>query len=157
MAYELACFDGTVCGTAAGSVEGPDDGRVKVDRGALPTTAGVDETNPQRLVPLDGSSIQVQVNAGTHWRLYAVFTDKYAYENGTLDNGKTLAIPGIERADYLPAVTTDGRPGWVSYDDLTHNADVELTPTGVHQEPLTVFDADGRTEIGIADVNQTVR
>lgn len=157
LTYELACFDGTVCGTQAGSIEGPDVGTVKVDRGALPTTAATDDTNPQQLQPLDGPRIQVQVSPGTHWRLYAVYTDQYDFENGTLADGKTLGIPGIDRADYLPAVTTDGRPGWVSYRDLTHDALVELTPSGVRQDPLTVFDADGITEIGVIDINDTVR
>lgn len=156
LTYELACFDGTSCGTPAGSVEGPDDGQVKIDRGALPTTAVIDDTNPQRLSPLGESSLQIEVNAGTHWRLYTVYTAQYDFDNGTLPDGQTLGIPGIDPADYLPAVTTDGRSGWVSYRDLTHDAEVELTPSGVRQDPLTVFDADGVTEIGVADINKTV-
>lgn len=157
LTYELACFDGTFCGTPAGSSEGPDDGRVKVDRGALPTTTATDGTNPQQLQPLGDQGIQVKVTVGTHWRLYAVYTDQYNFENGTLANGKTLGIPGIEPADYLPAITTDGETGWVSYNDLTYDAKVELTPSGVRQGPLTVFDADGTTKIGVTDVSKTVR
>lgn len=156
LSYELACFDGSVCGTQAGSVEGPEDGRVRVDRGSLPTTGIVDATNPQELPVLDEPTIQVQVDEGTHWRLYTVFTDRYDFANGVLENGKTLGVPGIEPADYLPAVTTDGKSGWVSYDDLTEDAEVELTPRGVRQDPLTVFGADGTTEIGVTDVNATV-
>ena len=90
LTYELACFDGTICGTPAGSSESPDDGRVKVDRGAMPTTTVTDGTNPQQLRPLGEQGLQVKVNVGTHWRLYAVYNDQYAFENGTLANGKTL-------------------------------------------------------------------
>lgn len=157
LTYELACFDGTVCGTPGGSVEGPDGGMVKVDRGALPTTSVADDTNPQQLEPLSGDGLEVRVNAGTHWRLYAVYTDQYDFENGTLNDGRTLGIPGIEPADFLPAVTTDGKTGWIAYDDLTYGAKVDLTPHGVRQDPLTVFGPDGVTEIGVTDINRTLQ
>ena len=157
LTYELACFDGTVCGTPAGQIEGPDVGTVKVDRGALPTTTAADDTNPQQLQALSEPGIQVKVNVGTHWRLYAVYADQYNFENGILANGKTLGIPGIDPADYLPAITTDGKTGWISYNDLTYDAKVELTPTGVRQDPVSVYDADGTTEIGVTDINKTVR
>ena len=156
LTYELACFDGTTCGTPAGAVQGPDDGTVKVDRGALPTTAQGDVTNPQVIAPLTPDGVPIRVDAGTHWRLYAVYTDAYEFDNGTLGNGKTLGIPGIVPADYLPAVTTDGETGWMRYDDLTYEADVVLTPTGVRQDAVTVYAADGVTTIGVADLNRTI-
>lgn len=154
VSWELACFDSTTCGTTAGSVTGPSDG-VKVDRGFLPTTAERDDTNPQELAPLTARGLPVHVDEGSHWRLYAVYTDAYEFDNGRLSNGKTLGIPGLEPADYLPAVTTDGKDGWISYNDLTYGADVELTPTGVRQEPLPVYAGDGATKIGVTNLNGT--
>lgn len=146
--YELACFDGTVCGTPAGHVRGA-DGEVKVDRGALPTTSYDDPANPQDLEPLTDRGLRVEVEEGTHWRLYAVFTDTYQPPAGTLPGGETLGLPGGDDAsDYLPAVTADGRQGWVRYDDVITDADVQLTADGVRQAPVDVYAEDGVTVIG---------
>jgi hypothetical protein len=153
LGYELTCFGGTTCGTPGGSSDAPDDGRIHVARGQVPTTSEWDPENLQRVEPLTDSGMPIRVNPGTHWRLYAVYTDQLRFEVADLPNGKTLGIPGLLIPDYLPAVTDDGRPGWIRYDDLTYDADVELTPTGVRQEPLTVYAADGETAIGVADIN----
>lgn len=153
LTFELACFDGTACGSPAGSVEGPDDGDVKVERGAVPTTSYDDPANPQKIEPLTNKGLQVRVEEGTHWRLYAVFTDTYQPPSGTLPGGATLGLPGGESpSDYLPATTSDGRQGWVKYDDLITGADVDLTADGVRQAPVTVYADDGATVIGTWDL-----
>lgn len=156
IAFELACFDSSTCGTPAGSVSGGPLDQVKVDRGFLPTTNAADPSNPQQLEPLATDGLPLSVDEGAHWRLYAVYTDKYEFDTARLSNGKTLGIPGITPADYLPAVTTDGKDGWISYNDLTFDASVTLTSTGVHQDPLPVYAADGVTKIGITDINATI-
>lgn len=149
LTFELVCFDGTTCGSPAGSVEGPEDDGIKVERGAVPTTSNTDPDNPQELEPLPNKGLQVRVEAGTHWRLYAVFTDTYQPPSGTLPGGATLGLPGGESAsDYLPVMTSDGRQGWVKYDDLITDADVHLTAAGVRQAPVAVYAEDGTTLIG---------
>lgn len=155
LTFELACFDGTLCGSSAGSVEGPDDGDVKVDRGAVPTTSLHDPSNPQQVEPLTNNGLQVRVEEGTHWRLYAVFTDTYQPPSGTLPGGATLGLPGGESAsDYLPATTSDGHQGWVRYDDLITEPDVDLTADGVRQAPVTVYADDGTTSIGTLNLDR---
>ncbi|MBC9731980.1 hypothetical protein [Nocardioides marmotae] len=151
--YELVCFDGTTCGSPAGSVEGPDDGDVKIERGAVPTTAHDDPANPLDVEPLTNEGLHVRVEEGTHWRLYVVFTDTYQPPSGTLPGGATLGLPGGESAsDYLPATTSDGRQGWVRYDDVITGADVDLTADGVRQAPVAVYAEDGTTLIGTWDL-----
>lgn len=153
LTFELACFDGTTCGSPAGSVEGPADGDIKVDRGAVPTTSVDDPANPQQVEPLTNNGFEVRVEEGTHWRLYAVFTDTYQPPAGTLPSGRTLGLPGGESAsDYLPSTTIDGRQGWVKYRDLVSNADVDLTAVGVRQGPVSVYAEDGTTVIGTWDL-----
>ena len=152
---ELACFDGPRCATAGGAVEGPVDGVTKVQRDVLPVTDDADPTNPQALDPLDpASGVRVDVEPGTHWRLYAVYTDGLNPDPAPMDDGRTLGIPSnTVLPDLVPAVATNGKPGWVEYGLLTHRADPRLTPDGVQQDPIPVYDNDGTTVIGQADVS----
>lgn len=154
---ELACFDGTRCNTAGGGVEGGDG--IKVQRDALPVTDQVDSTNPQTLDPLNpDEGVKIDVEAGTHWRLYAVYTDGLNPDPAPMDDGRTLGIPSnTVLPDLIPAVGTDGEPGWVEYDLLTYGADPELTADGVQQAPIPLYDTDGTTVIGRADVSLSHR
>ena len=155
---ELACFDGTLCATPGGSVEGPDNGDVKVERAALPVTTEGDPTNPQAIPALDPQAgLPVIVNEGTHWRLYALYTDGLEARQGTILDGRVFGIPNnSEIPDYVPAVATNGQAGWVSYDDLIDHARPTLTDTGVQQDPLPVIAADGHTIIGTANISATI-
>jgi hypothetical protein len=99
----------------------------------------------------------VTVDPGTHWRLYAVYGDSLDPTPAPLPDGRTAGVPGRDAApDLVPAVTTDGEPGWVSYRRLLDQARPELTSDGVEQEPLPVYAGDGTTVIGVADVSQDV-
>lgn len=154
---ELACFDGSRCNTAGGGVEGGDG--TKVQRDALPVTDDVDSTNPQSLDPLNpGNGVKIDVEAGTHWRLYAVYTDGLNPDPAPMDDGRTLGIPSnTVLPDLIPAVGTNGEPGWVEYDLLTYGADLELTADGVQQALIPLYDTDGTTVIGEADVSQPLQ
>jgi hypothetical protein len=156
---ELACFSGSRCFTAGGGVEGPAHGRPLVQRDALPLTARVDEANPQRLDPMDPArGVILDVEPGTHWRLYAVYTDGLNPEPAPVGNGLTLGIPSNSTMpDLVPAVATNGKAGWVRYSLLISEAQPTLTADGVEQPPVPVYDTDGLTIIGEADVSQPHR
>jgi hypothetical protein len=156
---ELTCFDGSRCNTPGGGVEGRDNGIPKVQRDALPLTNRPDPTNAQKLAPLDpADGVAIDVATGTHWRLYAVYTDGLEPVSAPVGDGRTLGIPsnGV-LPDLVPVVATNGRAGWVSYHLLTDQARPELTITGTSQTPLDVYDSDGSTVIGQADVSQPYR
>lgn len=159
---ELACFDGNRCFTPGGGVEGGVEGpreRPLVQGQALPLTDRVDETNPQLLEPVDPSrGVTVDVEPGTHWRLYAVYTDRLDPEPAAVDNGLILGIPGNSVVpDLVPAVATNGKTGWVRYSLLISDAQPTLTADGTQQAPIPVYGTDGTTVIGEADVSQPYR
>lgn len=156
---ELACFNGTRCNTAGGGVEGPENGMRKVQRDALPVTDEVDPINAQKIDRLDpASGVLIDVAVGTHWRLYAVYTAGLNPETAPMDDGRTLGIPGTGvLPDLVPAVGTNGRAGWVEYRLLTFDAHPRFTEDGVWQAPIPVYDADGTTVIGEADVSKPRR
>jgi hypothetical protein len=152
---ELTCFDGIRCNTPGGGSEGPDDGIPKVQRDALPLTDAFDPHNAQDLAPLNpAAGLAIDVSPGTHWRLYAVYTDSLNPESAPVGNGRILGIPGnLTIPDLVPAVATNGRPGWLDYHLLTEQARPQLTPEGTSQAPLPLYGADGTTVIGKADVS----
>lgn len=154
---ELTCFDGARCHTPGGGVDGPVDGRPKVQRDALPLTNAPDPTNPQVLAPLTpASGLTIDVTPGTHWRLYAVYTDGLNPQPAPVVDGKLLGIPSnYFTPDLVPVVATNGRAGWVDYHRLTDEAHPQLTADGTHQADIPVFDVDGTTQIGVADVSET--
>jgi hypothetical protein len=163
---ELACFNGPRCFTAGGGIEDTAAGdlddpheRPLVQRDALPVTAGADPANPQRLDPVDpASGVEIDVEPGTHWRLYAVYTDGLNPEPAPVGNGQTLGIPSNSTMpDLVPAEATNGRAGWVEYSLLITEAQPTLTPEGAAQPPIRVYDTDGLTVIGEADVSQVHR
>lgn len=153
---ELACFEGTRCATPGGSVEGADDGTVMIQRDALPLTDTVDPQNAQALAAVDpASGFDVGVDPGSRWRLYAVFTDTLNPSLASLASGRTLGIPGNDAPpDLVPAVSTQGRAGWVDYSLLTGRDQPELAE-GTRQAPIPVYDEDGVTQIGVADVSRS--
>lgn len=157
---ELTCFDGIRCNTPGGGIEGPDVSTInKVQRDALPLTDAFDPHNAQDLAPLNpAAGLAIDVNPGTHWRLYAVYTDGLNPEPAPVGNGKTLGIPSNQAPpDLVPAVATNGKSGWVDYHLLTDQAHPQLTPEGTSQTPIPVYGADGTTVIGKADVSQPYR
>ncbi len=153
---ELACFDGTRCFTAGGGVEG-DGRRTVVQRDALPVTAELDPTNSQRLDVLNpAEGVEIDVEVGTHWRLYAVYTDGLNPEPAPMDDGRTLGLPSNTVVpDLIPAVGIDGEAGWIQYDLLTYGADPRLTVDGIQQAPIPLYDTDGTTVIGEVDVSES--
>lgn len=52
-------------------------------------------------------------------------------------------------------VGINGEAGWVEYDLLTYGANPRLTADGVQQAPVPLYDTDGTTVIGKADVSQS--
>lgn len=155
---ELTCFDGTRCHTPGGGVDGPAD-TPKVQRDALPVNGQPGPENAQDLATLDpASGLLIDVEGDTHWRLYAVYTDQLNPKTAPLEDGRILGIPSHEVIpDLIPAVATNGKAGWVNYQQLTAGADPELTDTGTSQAPIPVYDADGTTVIGTADVSLPYR
>ncbi|MFN8075637.1 MAG: hypothetical protein U0Q15_09475 [Kineosporiaceae bacterium] len=155
--YELTCFDSTTCGTPAGRVSA-DTARVMTDRGNLPVTDEPDPTDPQRLDALDPArGLPVRVDGGARWRLYAVYLPQREMRDAPVGDGRRLGVPSVSTTDLVPAVTGEGRQGWIEYRALVEPRDVELTADGVTQPPLPVYAGDGVTVIGQADVSATVR
>jgi len=160
LAVELACFDGIRCNTPGGGSEGPPNVGPfnKVARGALPLTDAFDPHNAQDLAPLNpAAGLAIDVSPGTHWRLYAVYTDGINPRSAPVGNGRILGLPGLNIPDMVPAVATNGKSGWVDYHLLTDQAHPHLTPEGTSQAPIPVYGADGTTVIGEADVSQPYR
>jgi len=157
---ELTCFDGIRCNTPGGGSEGPNVSTInKVQRDALPLTDAFDPDNPQDLAPLNpAAGLAIDVSPGTHWRLYAVYTDRLNPDSAPVGNGRTLGIPSnLTIPDMVPAVATNGKSGWVDYHLLTDQAHPQLTPEGTNQAPIPVYGVDGTTVIGKADVSQPYR
>ncbi len=155
---ELTCYDGTRCHTPGGGNDGPAT-QPKIQRDALPLTSTPDPENAQQLDPLDPSAgLPIDVNPGTHWRLYAVYTDGLNPEPAPVGNGMTLGIPNdVELPDLVPALASNGKSGWVLYHELTDLAVVQLTPDGTRQAPIPVYADDGETILGSIDVSRPHR
>lgn len=153
---ELTCYDGHRCHTPGGGTD-QDGAKTEpiVQRDALPVTADDDPENAQKLDPLDPSrGVPIDVDAGTHWRLYAVYTDKLVPSTAALADGRTLGLPGLELPpDLVPATATNGKAGWVSYDLLTIGGHPTLTASGTVQQAIPVYASDGVTQIGLATVD----
>lgn len=149
----LVCFDGTLCASPGGGIEGPAD--LMIERVALPVTQAFDPGNVQVLAPLDPAvGVPIIVNPGTHWRLYAVYGTELNPEVAELEDGTTLGIPGTDvTPDLVPVQADNGDLAWVRYEDLTNSALVELTPSGVRQNPLPVYGKDGVTVVGQVEVS----
>lgn len=155
---ELACFEATRCFTAGGGIEG-ERPETLVQRDALPLSDAADPANQQRLDPLDPDlGVEVDVEPGTHWRLYAVYTDGLSPEPAPVEDGLTLGIPSNSIVpDLIPAVSTDGDPGWVRYSLLLSEAQPTLTDDGTRQAAIPLYADDGVTVIGEVDVSQPHR
>jgi hypothetical protein len=131
----------------------------------LPLSDAFDPHNAQVLAPLKpAAGLAIDVSPGTHWRLYAVYTDSINPKSAPVGNGKILGIPGLTMTDLVPAVATNGKAGWVDYSlltwdyhHLTWQGVPQLTPEGTNQTPIPVYGADGTTVIGKADVSQPNR
>jgi hypothetical protein len=156
---ELACYDGTRCFTPGGGSAGPDDGTAKVQRDAIPVTNQFDPDNAQVLAPLDpAAGLPIDVEPGTHWRLYVVYADRLNSTPAPVGDGRTVGIPGNQDPpDLVPLVASNGRSGYVDYHQLTDQARPKLTDDGTSQRPIPVYDIDGTTVIGYADVSQPYR
>ncbi len=152
---ELICFDGTRCHTPGGGIDGP-EGAVKIEPDAIPLTDAADADNAQELKPFDPTlGFEVDVNAGTHWRLCAVYTDQLNPTAATAKDGRLLGIPSNNaQPELVPAVATNGERAWVDHHELTDAARPRLTSTGVSQAPLPAYDDDGTTVIGSVDVSR---
>ena len=157
---ELSCYDGTRCASEGGGGEGRVvDGIADVEREALPLTDRVDPHYQLNLPPLDpAAGLPIDVSTGTHWRLYAVYSDGLDPKPAPVGNGTTLGVPGnMSMPDLVPAVATNGKAGWVNYHQLTDQARPRLTQDGTDQAPIPVYGTDGTTVIGQADVSQPYR
>lgn len=158
---ELTCYDGTRCFTPGGGVEGPAtgaDGRAKVQRDAIPVTNQFDPNNAQSLAPLNpAAGLPIDVEPGTHWRLYAVYTDDLNPTTASLKDGKTVGIPGNMMTDFVPLVASNGRSGYVDYNKLTDQARPKLTNDGTSQSPIPVYDIDRMTVVGYGEVSHPYR
>lgn len=160
---ELACFDGTYCGTLPGDgtsrpeTSGTTSLPHLVERIQLPLTRRPDPDNPQGLPQLDsGRGVPIDVQPGVHWRLYAAYSDRRDPRQAPLGDGRVAGL-GLEVPELLPAETTDGKPGWISYSALLDHANPQMTASGVVQDPLPVYANDGTTVIGEADVSRPAR
>ncbi|WP_256840401.1 hypothetical protein [Ornithinimicrobium faecis] len=154
--FELACYDTTYCGTPLGAMAS-DSPSALVDRGSFPLTSWTDPmdvADKPTLVPSEGLPITVEV--GTHWRLYAIYTDRLELDAATLEDGRTLGVPSFSlMPDLMPAETTTGESGWIDYEQFTTGAAPRPGDVGPRPDPLPVYDADGHTVIGTAEVDAT--
>lgn len=151
--FELTCFDSTVCKHQAGGVEGPEVGFGSTG-GAVPLGDYQDPISVQDTEPLDPTSgIVVDVDPGSHWRIYGVFTSGIDPLTAVTEEGVELGILGLEPTDLVPVITTTGSIGWVRFSEITYEADVTFTDKGVTQEPVVAYGADGVTPVGYADVS----
>ncbi len=156
---ELTCFDSARCFTPSGGggINPGHDIQPMSSGGALPLTDAYDPHNAQLLDPIDPAvGIAVDVDAGSHWRLYVVYAERIDPKIAIGDDGTAMGMRGLDIPTMVPVTTTDGRIGWVSLDALTVGADVTFTPTGVTQPPLTAYGPDGVTAIGFADLGGTL-
>lgn len=156
---ELTCYDGLRCDTTGGGASRKaDTGVPMVQRDNLPLTAVHDPRDAQRIPPLDPAvGVPIGVDPGTHWRLYVVYTDQFLPGHAPAGDGRTLGIPAQFPTDLVPMVATNGRSGYVDYRLLTDAGHPMLTADGTSQPPLPVYDVDGTTVIGHADVSVSLR
>jgi hypothetical protein len=156
---ELTCFDSTRCLTpgGGGGIGPSTDVQPITSGGPLPLTDAFDPHNAQVLDPIDPAvGVAVDVDAGSHWRLYAVYADRIDPTIAIGEDGTAMGMRGLEIPTMVPITMTDGGIGWVSFDQLTVGATVTLTSTGVLQAPLTAYGPDGVTVIGEADVSRAL-
>lgn len=157
--FELACYDTTSCGTPIGWMEADTPAPVLVDRGSFPLTSWSDPIDAQQdkpvLVPGEGLPLTV-MDADTHWRLYAIYTDRLELDPAPLSDGRTLGVPSHSSIpNLIPGETIDGEPGWIDYEQLTWEAAPWPGEAGPRPDPIPVYDGDGQTVIGTADVSAT--
>ncbi len=153
---ELTCFDSVRCFMPGGGVEWDPTADVQpmTTGNPIPLTAAFDPHNVQRLDPIDPEvGVAVDVDDGSHWRLYAVYAERIDPTIATSEDGTTMGMRGLDIPTMVPVTMTDGQIGWVNFDQLTTGATVTLTSTGVVQAPLTAYGPDGVTVIGEADVS----
>jgi len=153
---ELTCYDGLKCNTpGGGATRDADTGIPMVQRDDIPLTDAHDPRDAQRIPPYDPAvGVHIDVNPGTHWRLYAVYTDQFVPGPATAGDGRTVGIPAMIPPDLVPMVATNGRNGYVDYRLLTDAGHPTLTADGTSQPSVPVYDVDGTTVIGYADVSK---
>lgn len=157
--FELACYDTDYCASHPdlGSVSADAPVAAIVDRGSFPLTEWVDPVDAQvKPILSPDRGLPIAVDPGTHWRLYAIYTDRLELDAATLEDGRTLGVPSHSSIpDLMPAETTTGEPGWIDYQHLTWGAAPRPGEVGPDPDPLPVYDADGHTVIGTAEVDAT--
>lgn len=169
---EVACFDGPKCLTVGGGIEATDpvawaasppvtgtpEWPHNMARDAQPVTDEFDKRAAQDLPVLNPrSGVVVNVEPGTHWRLYAAYSGRTTPKKGENSTGETFGMPAWDWPDFVPVVATNGRPGYVSYSALLNQAQPRLTDTGAEQAPLPVVAFDGTTVVGEVDVSRPYR
>ena len=131
-----------------------------VQRDVLPQTTAVDPINAQALPPLDPAggffplpSMMGRTGVSTRFTPTPSTPGQRRYQTA----GRSASPAAWPRPPtFLPAVATSGRVGWVDYHELTDRARPQLTDDGLSQQPIPVYDQDGRTIIGSADVSRPI-
>lgn len=112
--FELACYDTDYCASHPdlGSVSADAPVAAIVDRGSFPLTEWVDPVDAQvKPILSPDRGLPIAVDPGTHWRLYAIYTDRLELDAATLEDGRTLGVPSHSSIpDLMPAETTPESP-----------------------------------------------
>ncbi|MGV1004306.1 MAG: hypothetical protein ACOYEV_05955 [Candidatus Nanopelagicales bacterium] len=96
------------------------------------------------------------MNPGTHWRLYAVYTDRLDPATAAVGDGRTLGLPGLDVPPELVPFTADnGEIGSMEYSQLAAQPHPGMG-LSVPSASVPVFGADGTSVIGTIDLTRTV-
>lgn len=154
---ELACFDSKVCAFADQENVATTIAPMISERASLPLSNRYDPEDQARIAPIDPTQgIQVRVDKGATWRMYALYTEQLNPKSAQLPDdpayGSNMLIGIPNNYDYqeqmfLPVVASNGKPGWIAYNALMHAV------PGKQKVPQPVFDIDCKTEIGTLDLN----
>lgn len=150
---ELVCFEATRCDTPGGGGTSEQPSKIW-QRDAIPLTAAMDPTNPQRLKPLDPAvGLPIETDRDVHWRLYATFVDRLNPRSTMLKDGRLIGIPdnASPTPSLVPIDADNGRAGFVNMTDLLGVADL-ADPSQPATGSLPVYDTDGTTVIGQVSV-----
>lgn len=153
---ELACFNSKICAFAEQESVYSSTTPTIIERASLPLSNWYDPEDQSRIAPIDPSKgIQVRVDQGATWRMYAIYTEELNPKSAQLPDdpaygsGMIIGIPNnidYQGQMFIPIQASNGKLGWINY-----NALMTAVP-GTIKVPFPVFGIDGKTTIGSIDL-----
>lgn len=154
---ELTCFNSKVCAFAEQENVTTTIAPMISERASLPLGNWYDPEDQARIAPINpAQGIQVRVDKGGSWRMYAIYTEQLNPKSAQLPDdpayGSNMLIGIPNNHDYqeqmfIPVVASNGKPGWIPYNALMHAV------PGKQKVSQPVFDIDCKTIIGSVDLN----